>query len=97
MMKLIGSVNGWFEERRYGWVNAANSDGVITRYFLHGANVVCGVPEKSKIVRFDSVRNAKGFLCMNAEVFESKQEMERADAATALADSTTCTPEVKRG
>lgn len=87
-MKLIGPINGWFEERGYGWVNAPDSDGVVTRYFLHATNVVSGIPAKGKIVRFDSVRNAKGFLCMDAEVFADRKELERSDAAALLAGST---------
>lgn len=85
MSKTVGLINGWFEERSYGWVSTID-DG--TRCFLHTAHVVSGEPAKGKLVRFDSVRNSKGYLCTNVEVFTDRREMERSDAAALLANST---------
>lgn len=87
--KLIGRINKWFEDgRNYGFIKELNSSN---SHFLHPVNIISGTPATGAVVRFETQRTSRGFTAINVEVYSSRQELERADAAAALVDSTTST------
>lgn len=83
--KLIGRINKWFEDgRNYGFVKELNSSN---SHFLHPVNIISGTPATGAVVRFEAQRTSKGFTAINVEIFASRQELERAEAADALVKS----------
>ena len=82
--KEVGNLNAWFEERGYGFVLILCPDGV-RRYFLHRSNILSGTPVKGAVIRFEPLSQPKGVIATKAEIFSNRQEMERHDAAVALA------------
>ncbi len=103
---VVSRITAWFSERAYGFLSAGGEEDEenTSGYFLHGHDIISGTPMKGAVVRFELVVRKKGSAAVNAEIFQSRQEMERADAVSALADSTaSATPttdasaEVSRG
>lgn len=80
----VGKLSVWFDERGYGFTNVLR-DGSVRRYFLHKSNILSGSPVKDAVVRFEPVSHPKGAIAAKAEIFSNWQEMERHDAAAALA------------
>jgi len=84
--KVVSRITVWFPERRYGFLAAGGigDEENTTGYFLHQQDIIVGIPLKGSIVRFEVVVRTKGSSAINAEIFQSRQEMERADAGAAL-------------
>jgi hypothetical protein len=91
--KVIGHIVAWWPERSYGFIHEFQPEtSVVRKHFLHLTNIYSGTPAKGSIVRFTPEVRAKGSTAVLAEIFTNLQEMERADAVSALAgDSTTAT------
>lgn len=87
--KVISRLVYWFKERHYGFLcSAAEGDeGNTSGYFLHENDIVSGSPEKGRIVRFELVAMKKGPAAANAEIYQTRQDMEQADALAVAAAS----------
>lgn len=88
-MKVIGRINRWFAERNYGFIKDVEGGN----HFLHTLNIVSGVPAVNTVVRFTPRATSKGSTALDVEIYPTRQNLEVAVAAGALASKT----EVSRG
>jgi hypothetical protein len=87
MKKMVVSrITVWFSERGYGFLRPGGQgdEENLSGYFLHQQDILSGIPARGSLVRFELLVRKKGSAAINAEVFQSRQEMERADAVAAL-------------
>jgi cold shock CspA family protein len=67
IMKSVGVLNVWFEDRNFGFVHVDKDDAVVS-HFLHGANIKSGQPVSGATVSFKAVETRKGWLAVDAVI-----------------------------
>lgn len=86
--KILGHVVAWWPERSYGFIHSFDQEtGEVTKAFLHLTNIYSGVPDKGKLARFHVELRKRGYVAVNTEIFQNRQEMEIADNAVALSQA----------
>ena len=82
-MKVVGYVSNWFDAKNFGFIHE-NKNGQLVSYFFHRKHLIEGIPAPNKVARFNIQEEPKGPVAIDVEIFQSKTEMERADALAAI-------------
>jgi cold shock CspA family protein len=71
---VVGTMTTWFAAKGFGFALAEVPGGFV-KYFIHVSNVVSGVPEQGRKVRFVPTMAGKGPLALHVQVITEAEAL----------------------